>query len=89
MFYYVMWKPRRFAETLMLPTRFASAAQAILEASVVLAKRPDDVWIEDEAGVKIIDVMQIAEYTIPAPAPRGRGFDARPCPEAGRPVDAL
>jgi hypothetical protein len=28
-------------------------------------RRPDDVWIEDDTGVKILDAAQIAEYCPP------------------------
>jgi hypothetical protein len=64
--YIVKWKPRGISEPVTFPRRFASVTAAIIEAAcAILGKQPDDVWIENEAGVKILDAAQIAEYCHP------------------------
>jgi hypothetical protein len=65
-FYIVKWKPRGISEPVIFPRRFASVAAAIIEAAcAILEKQPDDVWIENDTGVKIVDAAQIADYCPP------------------------
>ena len=72
MFYILKWRPRGISEPIIFPGRFDSVTQAILEGCEILAKGHDDVWIEDQAGVKVVDAAQIAEYCPPPAHGTGR-----------------
>ena len=65
MFYIVKWKPRGISEAIAFSRRFPSVTEAILQAFVILDRRPADIWIEDQAGVKVVAAAQIAECCHP------------------------